>query len=323
MKYICDCVRGTLFFDYNTVKCGCSNTGGFVFQNFDGGFLNLENINQRRKNLVENFKKGILPQVCQNCYMLNTDDFGKIDEPLKKELDNIFISHWLHCNCGCIYCCNGIVPKSKISSVKRKSEYYDLLPTIIKLCKEGYVGEHTKIHTIGGEPAVLDEFDEIMRWLRKYSKEKISFLTSGIDFSQTIYDFLKEGNASVCVSLDCGTPSLFFKIKRVDAFDKVLDNLKKYVSANLQDENSVILKYILINGLNDSVEEIDNFLNIARNLGIKQVFLDINHNVFSYNKGKKIPKHWYELFEHYQNISDLCTSVHVQCQQILDKGYIF
>lgn len=113
MKYICDCVRGTLFFDYNTVKCGCSNTGGFVFQNFDGGFLNLENINQMRKNLVENFKKGILPQVCQNCYMLNTDDFGKIDEPLKKELDNIFISHWLHCNCGCITVATELFPKVK------------------------------------------------------------------------------------------------------------------------------------------------------------------------------------------------------------------
>ena len=323
MKYICECIKGSLFFDFNCIRCSCSNTGGIVFQPFDGKYIDFNNIKKIRDSIINNFSNGILPAKCKDCYMLKIDEEENIDKPYSKELDRIYISHWLHCNCGCIYCCNGNITGLKITPVKQKSEYYDLFPTIKRLCNEGYIGKNTQIHTIGGEPAVLEEFEDIMNYLSAFSTEKVTFLTSGIDFSETMYNFLQKGNADMYISLDCGSDYIFKKIKRVDAFCKVINNIKKYVSANPNDKHSVCLKYILIEGLNDSIEEINKFIAIAKSAGVKKILLDLNHNLNHCNQGKKVPEHWYNLFEYFKSIPDMDTFINDQCQQILDRKYVF
>ncbi|MCR5261241.1 MAG: radical SAM protein [Candidatus Gastranaerophilales bacterium] len=321
MKYTCDCIN-SLFFDFNCVKCGCSNTYGMLYiVPFEGNNFDIEKVNSARAEIVNSFRAGIVPDKCRNCYMLKEDKDGKIDEPLPKELDHLYISHWYHCNCGCIYCCNRGVTKLKITPEPKKSDYYDLLPTIKYLCQEGYVGENTRITTIGGEPTVLSEFDEIMTELTKYTKSNIIILSSGIQYSQAIYDTLAKGNTELIITIDAGNPVLYKKIKRVDAFYQVLENVKKYLKANPKNKNSVYFKYILIKGLNDKKENLEECIKIAKETGINKMYLAIDYNC--QNIGKEIPEQWYDLYDYFLSVKDMEMYVYDYCQQILDRKKIF
>lgn len=319
MKYTCDCLN-SLFFDYNCVKCGCSNTGGYRYiLPFDGKNFDMAVINSKRYELYRNFTNGIVPDICKNCYMLR--ETGDDAATLTKELDSIYLSHWYHCNCACIYCSNRDETKLKITSNSQKSQYYDLLPIIKTLTKDGYIGEKTQIFSLGGEPAVLKEYDAILKELAKYTQGIVILLSNGIKFSDTIYEFLKRGNAFLTISLDCGTPEMFRKIKRIDAFDKVINNIRKYNSAVSDDKSSVELKYILIKDLNDNIEELKSFIELSKQTGIRKVYLDVDHN--TRNMLKEIPSHWYELFEYFLNVQGVQPNIHDYCRQILDKKIIF
>lgn len=321
MKYTCDCIN-SLFFDYNCVKCGCSNTFGkpFIFP-FKGNDFDIEKINIERTKIVNSFKVGVVPEECKKCYMLREDTDGELDKPLTKELSDLYISHWYHCNCACIYCCNRDVTKLKMTTKKKKSDYYDLFPAIKSLCEGGYIGENTRITTIGGEPSVLSEFDEIMNELIKYTKAKIIILSNGIKYSDGIYKVLKHDNTEVDISLDAGNAELYRKIKGVDAFEQVIENITKYIKANPKNNKSVVIKYIMIEGLNDKKEYLEQCINLVKEIGIKKMILSMDYNCN--HIGKKIPKHWHDLYDYFLSVKDIETITSDYYQQILDKNEIF
>ena len=112
------------------------------------------------------------------------------------------------------------------------------------------------------------------------------------------------------------------KIKRTDAFEQVIKNIKKYVSANPSCEDSVQLKYILVKGLNDNLEELKKFFDVVRETKVKKVFLDVDHNNFRSNS-KEVPDYWYDLFEYFLAQKDVNAEIHDLCRQILEKKQIF
>ena len=76
------------------------------------------------------------------------------------------------------------------------------------------------------------------------------------------------------VSPDCGNRDLYKKIKRVDAFDKVVENLKKYTQVQPSNSN-VQLKYIVIPTLNDNFDDLKEFIDLAKSCDIHKISLDI------------------------------------------------
>ena len=64
-------------------------------------------------------------------------------------------------------------------------------------------------------------------------------------------------------SLDAGTRETFKAIKRVDRFDRVVENLKKYPT----DKTRLMLKYIFLEGVNDNEADIDGYYEIVKDTG--------------------------------------------------------
>ena len=123
MKYTCDCVN-SLFFDFNCVQCGCSNSGGIKYISpFDGSNFDLEKINKIKQEIYTGFENGYACETCKNCYMLHEVE-GET-KPFSKTLDRIYLSHWYHCNCGCLYCANQPVTHLKITPRSKKSDFYN------------------------------------------------------------------------------------------------------------------------------------------------------------------------------------------------------
>lgn len=329
-QYICECVKDSLFLGTDCIYCGCSNTLGIEFQKFNGGNLDFERIEKIRKAVIAKFINGELPERCVNCYMLKkvTGEDACIENEkfLTEEthsLSRLYIAHWLHCNCGCIYCCNGHLTKLKMTSEPKKSEFYDVFPIVRELCEKGYVQDNTFVTFLGGEVTVLDEFEKTVELLLKHTKQNFQFLSSGIKFSKIIEKTLSEGKCDLCISIDSWNRELYKKIKRTDSFDAVVENSQKYAQACKDiSPKAMVLKYILIKGLNDTQKDIDEFVSLAKNIGIQRVILDVNHKNFG-GTDFVIPNHYYDLFDNFKKITDIEAITTSQCDEILKRKTIF
>ena len=98
--------------------------------------------------------------------------------------------------------------------------------------------------------------------------------TSCLRFSPAIAALLRSGRGGVNVSLDSGSPSTYERVKGLNGFARVCENLERYMSGAFMPDN-VHLKYILFE-LNNSPAEIRAFLALCSQLGISNVQYSLN-----------------------------------------------
>lgn len=186
-----------------------------------------------------------------------------------------------------------------------------------------------KVSTAGGEPANLEEYPDIVRLFLNNEEEngcdsEISYLTSGIKYIPEVAAALEKPNKFLTTSLDCGCRETYLKIKRTDAFDDCIKNLKEYIS-HAKDKNQVILKYIFLPNINDNVEEIDKFFEVVKNIGCTNVSFALEFcQALRHKKGQKIPKNLYGLFDYAEKkAKDLNINYFVFdiVKDLLEKGH--
>ena len=223
---------------------------------------------------------------CEGCYNLREENWDDEDY-----ISYINFDHWSQCNSNCIYC--------GVQTNKPKTKN-NVLNAVKELIKQGKFKNNGEITFQGGEPTVLKEFDELLKlFLKQGSKVRVH--SSGILFSRAIRDGLKQGSVTVVISPDSVNKETYKTVKRVDKSNKVWDNIKHY-RKNLQDDlaNNVKVKYIIIPGVNDTFEEITDFLNKLKDLNIKSVIVDVEYTYANANAGKISP-HVYILMDYIQN----------------------
>lgn len=320
MKYYsCKYIESGINFNFEHIKPCCSIFWGPTFvSQYKGEKINWKTIQEKRNLIREEFKKGNINESCQKCHYLKLDEWN--DNP---KINCIHIYHWIHCNCGCTYCSNITFTKGKFDTKTKKSDYYDLLPILKEMAKEKIIEEKSEINFVGGEPTVLKEFDNILKLLLKHNPRDIAVLTSGIKYSKLVEKCIKEEKGNVVISLDSGCADTYLKIKRVNEFNNVIKNVKRYIDSYKLALERVLLKYIILENLNDNKEEIEKFLQIAKETKVKRVRFDVEF-CHSMNSDKKIPEHFYGLFEYVKN---RCTDLDLQLETfelvdtILEKGH--
>jgi molybdenum cofactor biosynthesis enzyme MoaA len=78
--------------------------------------------------------------------------------------------------------------------------------------------------------------------------------------------------------LDAGTRETFKKIKGIDAFARVCENLRRYA-----EHGNVEVKYIFMNGVNDSNGDIEGFADACNEINAASVF--VTRDLNDYNTG--------------------------------------
>ena len=223
----------------------------------------------RRLKLIEEMKNGIIPERCRQCPMLELKEWKEFDGSIYK----ITVFNWKHCNAACFYCS----VHSDFNEQVKKSDDYDALPVIKQLIEQGRLNSDSFVAFMGGEPTMLEEFPSILELLLE-KKCRLEVLSNGIKYEKLISDMLNAPkNNSLCVSLDCGTKETYKKIKRADKFNEVVNTLKQYVYDTKENSHKIKLKYIVLPNVNDNKYEIDNFFNIAKEIGITTVSRAVNH----------------------------------------------
>lgn len=322
MKYYsCKFLESGINFNFEHIKPCCSVFFGPLFiDQYKGEKISWKNIQEKRNSIREDFKNNKICEFCKKCPDLKYEDWD-----INPKIDFIHIYHWVHCNCGCVYCANINSTKGEFSPVIRKSDYYDLFPILKEMFVDEMIAENAEICFVGGEPTVLEEFDDIVDLFLANNPKQLNILSSGIRYSETIEKCFKVDKLNLIISLDSGSPETFLKIKKVPEFNSVVNNVRKYVGLTESASHRIQLKYIILEKLNDNVEEIEKFLQITKEININRVRLDIEYcHGFYKSKGKEIPLHFYKLFDYTEQRCKELNFEYETCElvnQILARGH--
>lgn len=211
---------------------------------------------------------------CKGCRGLGEDsDFTQDDEFVAL----INFNHWNKCNSRCIYCNEDAFGGTR---------YFNVMPLIKSLAeyKDGsYLRNYSEVTFQGGEATVLPEFEELLDFFFNIQM-RVRIHSNGIIFSNAISRSLAKNLVSIVISPDSAVKETYEKIKRVPCFDKTWENIEKYAKVQAAPD-LVKVKFIIIAGINDTIEEIDKFIEKCCSCGVKHVIWEIEDRYLSrYNQ---------------------------------------
>lgn len=180
------------------------------------------------------------------------------------------------CNFKCVYCNAAAKTSREISDSE-----IDLADTLNTLQSKDMLAHDLHIDYSPGEPALHSKRE---KYYDSFSgKYTTLIMTNASVYDAGIEKALAMGKASLCVSVDSGTTESFHRVKGLDMFDRVSNNLQKYGEAA---EGSVGLKYIFLPNENDNDADIEGFVDLCKKVNPAIVLLsyDIFHPIQTLTK---------------------------------------
>jgi len=212
-----------------------------------------ENINAE----IERRMSGKMPS-CGDCFNWREGLYPKESE--QQYISIAFLSKNSACNFNCCYCTNHPKFSKKQQQNTLNFSYLDFLTAGLKAIKGPNM-----VFRFGYSELTLDpDFDEILDVLKK-NDVNLYVDTSAFLYKESISEFLATGRMrEFRHSMDAGTRETFKKIKGVDGFDRVVENMKRYSKSDINKVTK--LKYIICPEMNDNVEEFSAFLDICEGI---------------------------------------------------------
>ena len=307
MKHlICKNLNTSICFNYKEIGityCTLTNaTNGLGWPKISGEVFNGRTIDwdkffQERAKEIDLIKQSTPRRECANCQQIEEDEF--IDD---KKIHYVLLSPWQVCNSDCIYCLGHAQPISP--KAKNYNEYYqefiepyNMLEIIKDMINHNVLDKDAEIDFAGGEPTLYPKFDEILNFFIENDFKNIIIHTNNIQYSKIIEKGIKSNAVSLMISIDAGTKKCHKAVKRVDSFDKVWNNFKKYSKARPKEYNRrLCTKYVIVPGVNDSKKELEEFIKQSKKNGATQVALNVyNQLLNNMNYEENLLKHLVDL----------------------------
>lgn len=292
--YSCPWIEhGLVFFSCKLAMCcHCghhdSDNHTLIRNNYVGQKINWDRIFKIKDMFRRFHKKGKINTTCVGCPYLKEDKWNN-----DKYIDNLYISHWTNCNSKCTYCFATQHPE-EFSGKK----LYNVLPIVKEMYDNGILRAGGIISFGGGEPTLLDEFEDLVTYFLDNYFWGIRVHTSGILYSPALARAINEIRGYVVVSVDSGSRETFKKIKQVDCYDKVRESIRKYaLQTTFLGRYLVSAKYIIIPGVNDTKEELEKWLTANYNAGLYTTVIDIEETWYLEHRDN-IPSHIFDLIQY-------------------------
>lgn len=216
-----------------------------IFKVSSDADLSVEKILHYKQDLYERINRG-LDTPCRGCPSLLYDFWPPLD---RLRIQHLSIEAHTFCNLKCSYC-------SDVYYGGKKPQY-NILTLVKKLIEGGVCDPNISLVWGGGEPLLLDSFDEMFSVLTSTLRPSHNnVFTNAVVYNDTLEKYLKEGLASIVTSVDAGTHDVFKKIKNSNKFEQVFANLSRYHQLG---GNRVTIKYVLLPE-NSSEEELTCFV---------------------------------------------------------------
>ena len=317
-SYMCPLMNNHLHFSCrNALEPCCSANIGPAFVKELSSKETIKDFIKTKKQYIKMLKDGNIPPECMGCVHLTdykeTSDF---------RINKITLNHYTQCDCACIYCTQGNRSLEKIKEDENKPILFDVLKFINELYDNNLIDrEKLYIDFQGGNISCLKNHKSIIKTFLDRGAGTIYIPTNNIVYMPIIEKLLVMKKGELCTALDSGQRETYLKIKQVDKFDKSIDNLKKYIAAAGSD--SIIIKYIIVHGYNDNLEEFKMFMDKMIELNVKIIVIDIDYRDII-DGSYTIPKHYYDIVHYAQKSCfehNMDLGIPPYTKQVLEQGY--
>lgn len=174
------------------------------------------------------------------------------------------------CQAKCIYCG---VHNSNFGVLNKRlhAERYENMFNAIDWAHDNGMIATDAVWKISSGEITIHPYKERIYDLAKEKAAK--FLTNGFIFDGKLAEILgRNPRSSINLSIDSGTSETWYKVKGVDNFDKVMNNLAKYSASSLR-PGQITLKYIILPGTNDNLEDYRGVIEIMKRLKIEKLII--------------------------------------------------
>ncbi len=244
---------------------------------------NYDGMREILDRVYADFENGEI-DVCRNCVM-NQEQYI-VSKRYKKHYKQVACYQGTCGDClsSCIYCCVGGNTKDK-SGIRLNS-------------LESYSSFLEQAFSLG---RIDDDFSCAIDMSERDSDKKIGIVVDQMEraglkpmtykinscllaYSSRLAELLKKGSAYVVWSLDAGTKETYRKVKQIDAFDHVLENVRRLIKEDAFGGRFIVAKYLIVRDINDNGQEFDAFLRVVGELGLKFVSLGFDFNAAANEK---------------------------------------
>jgi len=206
----------------------------------------IEYLDTTRKKLI--IEEEPMPDGCQQCFS-NRESY--IYTSLKLNSFDFSFRGW--CNYKCDYCSANHPDK------KGYNDRFSLTAYLDELEKRDLINDIFSVLYAVGEPTLNEKrFD-----LYNYCREKQYFLdvfSNCSVFDKSLFQLACQSPVIIRKSFDAGTPETYSRIKGVNCFEKMLDNVRHYRQAPYFALNP---KYLFVPGINDNETDIEKFVKLC------------------------------------------------------------
>ncbi|MDR0804449.1 MAG: hypothetical protein LBN42_01520 [Oscillospiraceae bacterium] len=170
------------------------------------------------------------------------------------------------CQCKCIYCY-----VNRTENAKDAADSYETLFALIEYAKEKNLIIPSAFWQVSTGEITIHPFKK--RIIDLVRGRKTIFYTNTFMFDTDIAENMRVSpNSAINLSIDSGIPQTWHKVKGVDNFGKVIDNLRNYF-ITCGRVGQITLKYIILPGVNDSTEDYLSLISIMKVLQVR--YLDL------------------------------------------------
>ena len=211
---------------------------------------------------------------CTGCIQLRSN----ANYYLPKYFSYVIFNELGRCNAKCSYCNYQERLGRNVNSDIDFIQFFDLVKSY------GFDKENGIVELANGEITIHPQKQKIYNYLDDYI---VMFLTNGLVFDEEIHKKMMNGRGIIFLSIDSGTTETYKRIKGVNGYERVVENLKKY---NHCRKGTLNLKYILLPGLNDNVSDLNGFIELCSDLTVSSAFIACNltlkHEDYNNEKSK-------------------------------------
>lgn len=261
-SYICS---GINFYPNNIIKTCCFTSSDDVnlCKINNDGTINYNELNKNRKNLFNRLKKGDIPECCKNCFALQKSSWI-----FSNAIKSIVLNYFMFCNLRCVHC--GYLKKVRFKVDDTKDEFvFNIIKSLEnkKLLTKDYI-----VDIGGGEPSINEKLDKIIDYLIRRG-HKVHINSNIAKFKENYIYGINNNLIFLTLTPDAGSKEVYKKIKGVDYFDEMKENLKEYMK---RASDKIEVKFILEKG---NISDIENMIRLCLDCNVKKVVCSIDLNI--------------------------------------------
>lgn len=230
---------------------------------------------QKEGDEIKNIKKEELDG-CKNCANFQKHNY-------KARSSSKFVNLSMYpapCQCNCIYC---TVDKKWENTPKVKQAYEKMFEVLELADKKGLISPDAVWQISSGEITIHPYKERILSMVE--DKQAIFYTNAFIYDDGIAKNLAKNKNSKINLSVDAGTSQTWARVKGVDNFNEVVDNLIAYRKASVG-PGQIDLKYIVLPGINDSEEDFVGLIELMNKLDVSHLILS-RDSVVKYTSSKR------------------------------------